>query len=178
MRAALDLFTEQGYENTAVTEIAERAGLTKSTFFRHFPDKREVLFAGQEVLSQLMADGIAQAPGTATPLEAVAAALDAVEVAFTPQRREFGPQLQAVIASNSELQERAALKQFRLATAMTTALLQRGVPDQTATIAAELGMLAFHRGYERWVDPAVEQSFGEVARQELKELQVAAATLD
>jgi AcrR family transcriptional regulator len=53
--AAVDLFTEQGYDATTVAQIAERAGVTKSTFFRHFPDKREVLVAGQEVLSQLLA---------------------------------------------------------------------------------------------------------------------------
>jgi len=51
--AALDLFAEQGYDSTTVTQIAGRAGLTKTTFFRHFPDKREVLFAGQEVHSRL-----------------------------------------------------------------------------------------------------------------------------
>ena len=69
--AALDLFTEQGYDDTTVAQIADRAGLTKSTFFRHFPDKREVLVAGQDTLSRLLAEGIAAAPESATPLEAV-----------------------------------------------------------------------------------------------------------
>src|SRR5450755_2985969 len=95
--AALDLFTEQGYDNTTVAQIAERAGLTKSTFFRHFPDKRDVLVAGQDTLCRLFTDGIAAAPSSATPLAAVAAALDAAAGAFTPDRREFGPKLQAVI---------------------------------------------------------------------------------
>src|ERR1039458_5560874 len=69
--AAVDLFTEQGYDATTVTQIAERAGVTKSTFFRYFPDKRDILVAGQETLSQLLADGIAEAPVGASPLEAV-----------------------------------------------------------------------------------------------------------
>ena len=75
--AALDLFTEQGYDDTTVAQIADRAGLTKSTFFRHFPDKREVLVAGQDTLCRLLAEGIAAAPESATPLEAVGAALEA-----------------------------------------------------------------------------------------------------
>ena len=51
--AAADLFSEQGYDATTVTQIAARAGVTKSTLFRHFPDKREILVAGQETLSRL-----------------------------------------------------------------------------------------------------------------------------
>src|SRR3954449_1416934 len=74
--AAVDLFTEQGYDATTVAQIAERAGVTKSTFFRHFPDKRELLVAGQEPLSRRLADGIAEAAADATPLEAVAAGLE------------------------------------------------------------------------------------------------------
>jgi len=178
VRAALDLFSEQGYDNTTVVEIAERAGLTKSTFFRHFPDKREVLFVGQDTLCRLLADGIATAPSSATPLEAVAAALDAAAVAFPPGRRDFGPRREAVIASNSELQERDALKRAGFATAMTDALQKRGVPDPTATIAAELGVLAVNRAYARWADPASQQNFADIARQTLHELRAATATLD
>src|ERR1700709_34116 len=65
--AAVDLFTEQGYDATTVTQIAERAGVTKSTFFRHFPDKRELLVAGQETLSQLLAGGIPEPPRRRQP---------------------------------------------------------------------------------------------------------------
>src|SRR5215471_353402 len=79
VRAALDLFTERGYDATTVNEIADRAGgLTKTTFFRHFPDKREVLFAGQEIHSRLLADAVAAAPDSATPLQAVASPLASV----------------------------------------------------------------------------------------------------
>src|SRR6516164_8305463 len=132
VRAAVDLFTEQGYDNTTVNEIADRAGLTKTTFFRHFPDKREVLFAGQDTHGRLLADGIAAAPASATPLQAVAAALDAATATFTPRQREFGPRLEAVIAGNSELRERDVFKRAGLAAAMTEALEKRGVPDPAA----------------------------------------------
>jgi len=67
--AALDLFAAQGYENTTVIEIAKRAGVTKSTFFRHFSDKRQVLF-GQDVVAGPLARGIAAAPPASTALEA------------------------------------------------------------------------------------------------------------
>ena len=177
VRAALDLFTEQGYDATTVAQIAERAGLTKTTFFRHFPNKREVLSAGQEIHSQLFADGIAGAPDSATPLEAIAAALDAVTASFTAEQREFGPQLEAVIAANSELQERALFKRASYAAAMTGALRKRGVPDPAAGLAADFGIRAFDRAFGRWIEASSQQTFTELAREELQALRIAAATL-
>jgi AcrR family transcriptional regulator len=148
--AAVDLFTEQGYDATTVTQIAERAGVTRSTFFRHFTDKREVLVAGQETLSTLLAEGIAQAPADASPLEAVAVGLELASGALGPTNRELGPRIKAAVAASAELQERDALKSVGLAAAMTAALLTRGVPDPVAHLAAEVGVLAFKRGYARW----------------------------
>src|ERR1700721_2045587 len=124
--AALDLFTEQGYDDTTVAQIADRAGLTKSTFFRHFPDKREVLVAGQDTLCRLLAEGIAAAPESATPLEAVGAAPEAAA---------------------------------------------------TASLAAELGVLALRRASARWTDPANDRPLGDLARQSLQELRAASAAL-
>jgi AcrR family transcriptional regulator len=179
VRAALDLFTEQGYDATTVSEIAERAGgLTKMTFFRHFPDKREVLFAaGQEIHRRLMADAIAAAPGSATPLQAVAVALDAVTSTFTDDRREFATRLLTVIAANSELQERAAFKRTGLTEAMTEALGKRGVPDLTAGLAADIGIRAFYRAFGQWADPASQQTLTELARHALDDLRAATAAL-
>jgi AcrR family transcriptional regulator len=150
--AAVDLFADQGYDATTVAQIAERAGVTKSTFFRHFPDKRELLVAGQETLCRLLVEGIAEAPGTATPLEAVAAGLERASNAMGPMNRELGPRLKAAIAASAELQERDTLKSVGLATAITDALLARGVPDPLAHVAAELGVLAFKRGYAEWTE--------------------------
>ena len=175
--AALDLFAEQGYDNTTVTQIANRAGLTKTTFFRHFSDKREVLFAGQEVHSRLLADGVAAAPDSATPLEAVAAALDALTASFTAEQREFGPRLLTVIADNPELQERATFKRAALAAALTSALGKRGVPDLTASLAADLGARAFDRAFGRWIEPSSQQTFPELAQEELQALRTAAMAL-
>ena len=175
--AALDLFTEQGYDDTTVAQIAERAGLTRSTFFRHFPDKRDVLAAGQDALSQLLTEGIAAAPPGASPLTAVAAGLEAAGGAFGPFNRELGPKLVAAIAANTELQERDALKQVGLAAAMTAALRARGVSDQVAALAAELGVLAFRTAYTRWNTPDNQQSMGELARVSLGELHAASVEL-
>jgi AcrR family transcriptional regulator len=175
--AALDLFAEQGYDNTTVTQIANRAGLTKTTFFRHFSDKREVLFAGQEAHSRLLADGAAAAPDSATPLEAVAAALDALTASFTAEQRERALRLQTVIADNPELQERAMFKRAALAAALTSALGKRGVPDLTASLAADLGARALDRAYNRWIEPSSQQTLTELAGEELQALRTAAMAL-
>ena len=177
MLAALELFAERGYETTTVIEIAERAGLTKSTFFRHFPDKREVLFGG-DTMTRLLADGIADAPAGATPLEAIGHALDAVgKQAFTPALREFSARRRAVIAASPELQERETLKGLALIIAMTGALKERGVPDLTAQVAADLAALTLKIAYERWSDVTDGDEFGEVARRTLSELQAASASV-
>ncbi|KJS58630.1 TetR/AcrR family transcriptional regulator [Streptomyces rubellomurinus] len=177
--AAVDLFTEQGYDATTVAQIAERAGVTKSTFFRHFPDKRELLVAGQETLSRLLAEGIADAPGDASPLEAVAAGLERASAAMGPGSRELAPRLKAAVAASAELQERDALKTVSLAAAMTTALVARGVPDPTAALAGELGVLAFKRGYARWAedDRGAEDGLAGYALAALDELRAASASL-
>ena len=173
--AALDLFEERGYENTTVIEIAERAGLTKSTFFRHFPDKREVLFGG-DTMAELLAEGIAAAPATATPVEAVVHALDAVATkAFTPARREFVVRRRAVIAAHSELQEREALKGLRLTASMIDALELRGVPDATSRVTAELGALVLKIAYERWSSTTSGRGFSEVVKRTLRDVQALVA---
>jgi len=175
--AALDLFAERGYESTTVVEIAERAGLTKSTFFRHFPDKREVLFGG-DTMTGLLVEGIAAAPAGATPLEAVAHALAAIgREAFTPARREFVTRRRAVVAANPELQEREALKALGLTASMINALKGREVSDLTAQVAAQLGSLAGKIAYDRWIDAPDDEDFGEIARRTLGELQAAAGCI-
>jgi AcrR family transcriptional regulator len=171
--AALDLFAERGYDNTTVIDIAQRAGLTKSTFFRHFQDKREVLF-GDGALNGLLAEAIGAAPATAAPLDVVAQAVDAMgRRAFTAGRRAFVARRRAVIAANPELQEREALKGLGLTASMTEALRRRGVPDLTACVAADLGALAVKIAYERWCDAPDGDDFSEVARRALDEVRAA-----
>ncbi|GAA2061459.1 TetR/AcrR family transcriptional regulator [Williamsia deligens] len=176
--AAVDLFTEQGYDETTVAQIADRAGVTRSTFFRHFPDKREVLVAGQETLSRLLAEGIAEADDGATPLDAVAAGLRRASQEMGAANRELGPRLQAAVAASAELQERDAMKSVGMAAAMQAALTARGIAEPAAHLAAELGVLAFKMGFARWIDGSDDDSdLAHHAVTVLQELRVTAATL-
>ena len=175
--AALELFTDQGYDETTVAQIADRAGLTRSTFFRHFSDKREVLAAGQETLSRLFAEGIASAPSDATPLDAVAAGLVKVSGAMTPFNRELAPRIEAVIATSSELRERAMLKRVGLAAAIADALRARGVDETSATMAAELGVLAFSEGFAAWAEADNERGLDELVSDALGRFRLAISSL-
>jgi AcrR family transcriptional regulator len=125
-QAALDLYVERGFEQTTVAEIAERAGLTERTFFRHFADKREVLFAGADALRELLVSTVTGAPDSAAPIDAVAAALEAAG-AFIQEGGELARQRQAIIAASAELQERELIKLASLASALADALRGRGL---------------------------------------------------
>jgi AcrR family transcriptional regulator len=176
-RAALALFTEHGYDATTVAQIADRAGLTKSTFFRHFADKREVLFGGQDFLTGVFSDAILTAPPSATVAACLAAALEASAAAFTPERHDLAPQRRAIIAAHSDLQERELLKRARLAAVMADALRARGADETTARLAAEIGVLAFSTAYARWAALENQRPFTEIAHASLHDLQARAATL-
>ncbi|UXX91211.1 TetR/AcrR family transcriptional regulator [Streptomyces sp. AD2-2] len=179
VRAAVELFAEQGYEATTVNEIAERAGgLTKTTFFRHFTDKREVLFAGQEIHNRITAQAIAEAPESATPLETVGLALDGLASSFTEDRRDIGRRLRAVIANSAELQERSTSKRAALSEAMAQALRTRGVSELVADLAAELGARAFYGAFDRWTSTADPRTLVEYAREVFGELKTAVAALE
>ncbi len=175
--AAIDLFSERGYDETTVAEIAERAGLTRSTFFRYFPDKRDVLAAGQAVMSRLLVDGIAAAPAGATPLAMVAAGLNDVGGAMTSFNRELGPRLRAVIASSAELQARDQLKHTSLVADVAAALRARDVPGPVAALAAEVGMLAFREAYAAWIATDDGPSLVDLIRRELDSLRGSLAAL-
>src|SRR6201995_4171158 len=140
--AALDLFVENGYEETTVAQIADRAGMNRATFFRHFTDKREVLFGGEDRLAGLFADGIRAAAAEATLTECLQAAFPAAGVAMTPQQRARAAQRVLVAAANSEVQERGLLKHARIARSISAALRARGRDDLTARLGAGGGGLA------------------------------------
>lgn len=175
--AALQLFSENGYDETTVAQIAERAGLTKSTFFRYFPDKRDVLSAGQATLSRLLAEGIAAAPPEASPLAAVAAGLARAAGPMGPFNRQIAHQLEAVIATSTELQERYALKQVGFVAAMADALRARGVSETAATLAAELGALAFKQAFAAWLEASQDADLADLCRTALDHLRVTVADL-
>ncbi|MBO0769156.1 MAG: TetR family transcriptional regulator [Solirubrobacterales bacterium] len=171
-QAAFELFSELGYEDTTVAEIAARAGLTKRTFFRHFSDKREVLFGGSEQLTELLVTGILEAPESATPMQAASAGLDACSQMFT-ERHGFAAQRAELIASSPELQERELIKLASMKAAATSALVQRGVPETTAELVAETAQTVFQVGFNRWIaqdDPAAFSLLMSEALEDLREV--------
>jgi AcrR family transcriptional regulator len=168
-QAALSLYAERGYDATTVAEIAERAGLTKRTFFRYFADKREVLFMGSDELRALLVDATAGAPVSATPIEAVAAGLSAAGPMFE-QRHDFARRRHAIIAANPELHERELIKLASMAESIAAALRGRGVSDQAATLAAQTGMTVFHVAFARWVDQPDPHALKRLIRESLQEL--------
>jgi AcrR family transcriptional regulator len=175
--AALDLFVENGYEETTVAQIADRAGLNRATFFRHFADKREVLFGGEDVLSGLFADAIRVASPEATLIECLQAALAATEVVMTPHRRTTAARRVLVVAGNSELQERGLLKHARIANSITAALRERGADELTARLGSEVGMLAFSVALGHWMEANDDEPFPPFAAAALSDLQARAAEL-
>ena len=173
-QAALELYRERGFEQTTVTEIARRAGLTERTFFRYFADKREVLFDGAGALEELLVRTVADAPAAAAPIDAVAAALEAAGALFQ-ERREFARQRQTIIAANAELQERELIKLATLAAAIADTLRRRGVPDPAASLAAEAGIAVFRIAVERWINAPSQQDLSRLIRESLAELKAVTA---
>jgi AcrR family transcriptional regulator len=168
-RAALELYGERGYENTTVAEIAERAGLTERTFFRHYADKREVLFAGGREFQKLIVTAIANTPASLAPIDAVAAGLDAA-AGMLQERREFSRRRQAIIAANAELRERELIKLASLSAAIADTLRGRGLADPAASLTAEVAIAVFRVAFERWHHETDDQEFPEIMRESLDEL--------
>jgi AcrR family transcriptional regulator len=168
------LYGERGFENTTVAEIAERAGLTERTFFRHFADKREVLFWGAGALQDLLVNAVAGAPETATPIEAVAAALDAAAALFE-EGRAGSMRRQRVINANTELRERELIKLATLASALADALRRRGVPDPTAGLTGETAIAVLKVAFERWVDESNHEQLRQLIRDSLTALKAITA---
>jgi AcrR family transcriptional regulator len=173
-QAALALYGERGFENTTVAEIAARAGVTERTFFRHFADKREVLFAGAAMLQELLANAVAGAPDSAPPIDAVGRALESVGE-LLQARRETARLRQAVITANAELRERELIKLASLASTLADALRQRGTTDPAATLTAEAGIAVFKVAFERWVAEHEREDLVHLIRASLDQLKAVAA---
>jgi AcrR family transcriptional regulator len=175
--AALELF-ERGYDTTTAAQIAERAGTAKSTFFRHFPDKREVLFAGTGQIADRAVAAITEAePGT-TPFNLLEEVLRAVTKVFDPANRVWYGRRQAVVDHHPELRERDLLKRQAQNEAITTALRARGLRGLAPDVLVALIALALHTTYTRWIEAPDDQDIAAVAADVLAELRATAATLN
>jgi AcrR family transcriptional regulator len=173
-QAALALYAERGFDQTTVAQIAERAGLTERTFFRHFADKREVLFWGAGALQELLVSTVANAPASMTPIDAVAAALEAADAIFS-ERREFSRRRQSIIVANAELRERELIKLATLSAALAGTLRQRGVNDPAASLTADAGIAIFKSAFERWISATNQHSFRQFVRESLDDLKAVTA---
>jgi len=149
--AALELFRERGYDQITSAEIAAAAGVTERTFFRHFPDKREVLFGGEALLSEILTMAVRDAPPGLGPWALLLRAFRAAKSLLVENRRFSEPRRQ-VIASNQPLRERELGKVMSLTAKLASALRERGVPDRAASLAAQMGMAAFGQAVASWLD--------------------------
>jgi AcrR family transcriptional regulator len=184
-QAAFALYAERGFESTTVAEIAKRAGLTERTFFRHFADKREVLFSGS-TLEEALVDAVAAAPASLAPLDAVAEGLEAAAADLQGREaaaarlhgkrpREFARRRQAIITASAELRERELIKLASLADALAGALRRRGLEGPAATLLADVAITVFRLSYERWVEGRDRQAFPALIHSSLEQLRALAA---
>lgn len=173
--AALELFGEIGFENTTVAAIAQRAGLTARTFFRYFPDKREVLFGGSEKLQHMMVDAIARAPAGTLPFDTIAAALAKTGNFFDDALRPFARLRHTVIAATPDLHERELIKMATLCSALAQALRERGVGEPDASLMAEAGIAVFRIAFARWVVESERRDFAEIVNESLARLRALTA---
>jgi AcrR family transcriptional regulator len=167
-QAAMELYAKRGFERTTVAEIAKHAGVTERTFFRHFADKREVLFGGSAVLQELIVNAVASAPDNAAPIDAVAAALQASVGVLN--HREHSRKRQKIITANSDLRERELIKMASLGSAMAQALRRRGVREPAASLTAEAGIAVFRIAFERWVEETNKKDLPQLFRESLDQL--------
>ena len=168
-QAALELYRERGYDQTTTSEIAARAGVTERTFFRHFPDKREVLFDGEPKLRLALTTAIADAPDVLGPLEILLTAFRSTEK-MIEANRPFAEPRHHVIAATPALHERELAKMASLSVALASALQSRGVDERLAILAAQTGMAAFGQAALSWFeDPTF--SLGDHLDQTFRDLQ-------
>ena len=173
-KAAMELYFERGFDETTVAEIAARAGLTERTFFRHFADKRETLFAGAALLQEVLVQAVVDAPAGVAPVDAGLAGIVAGG-ALIQQRRDYARQRYAIIAANAELQERELIKLASLSLALAGALERRDVPAHAASLAAEVIVAVFRVAFERWVEDPLHLDLPDLMRESLHELRVVTA---
>lgn len=166
--AAMQLYVERGFDDTTVADIAAKAGVTARTFFRHFADKREVLFAGASELQDALVAALEKAPPEATAMQAVAAALDTAGE-ILGQNREHTRQRQAIINAHADLLERELIKLARLADALADGLRRRGVGEPDASLAAEAGLVVLKVAFGRWVGPDREADKGKSLREMMRD---------
>jgi len=172
-RAAYELFRDCGYDQTTVADIAKRAGLTERTFFRHYADKREVLFGGAGDLNAELARTLDGVSPELPAIEAVRAAVEAISAAMHG-RLPIARERQRIIATHPDLQERDLIKRSTMTASLERGLLRRNVPEPAASLAAEIGIAVFYSGFARWLSDPAERELIEIVRERFDELKAVA----
>lgn len=172
-RAALELFLERGFEETTVAEIAARAGLTERTFFRHYADKREVLFGGSNEFADTIVRALEHAPRDLAPINAVRVAIEAI-VPFFDGRRDFARERSTIVAAHAELRERELIKLAGLTAALAGAFRERGVAEPAATLVADIGVAVFHVAFGRWLHDPQNRTLGDLIAEGFDEVRAVA----
>ena len=168
--AALELFAQHGFAATTVPQITAHAGLTTRTFFRHFADKREVLFWGENEIPKRIAAYFAQAPAELSSLALISTGLeDFAEQQFAGQH-EYLRRRRSVVRTDESLLERELLKQHDLGTAVYGGFLARGLDPLDARVTADVSMSVFHIAIDRWLDDPVEHPLRDRVREALGSL--------
>jgi len=175
-QAAYELYFERGFDEVTIAEIAERAGLTKRTFFRYFADKREVLFSGAAAFQQSVVRAVVDVPEGVAAIDAVVAALSAGGTGIT-QIGEPARQRQRLIDTSTDLQEREMIKMAALTVAIGDALQQRGVSPLAARLTAQAGVAVFTTAFERWASQEGSAEFPLLVHEALVELRAALCTV-
>lgn len=168
-KAAVELFAAQGFDQTTGAQIAARAGMHERSFFRLFPDKREVFFYTVETAQREAVAAIADAPEDAAPIDAVAAALEQ-RCAIIQQHPDAALTRHNLVTANAELRERDLSKHAELATAMADALRERGTPEPAATLVADTAVVVFRSAFDRWIGDREHQDLPALFRDGLSEL--------
>jgi AcrR family transcriptional regulator len=149
-QAAWELFAERGYADVTVAEIADRAGLTKRSFFNHFIDKREVLFAGASDFEDSVVMHVVEANADLDAIDAAVLGLTRAGLGLTGYRA-YARARQELIASSTELRERDLIKMASLVSAITEALGRRHISPRTAALAAQAAVTIFNTAYADWI---------------------------
>ncbi|RSD19804.1 TetR/AcrR family transcriptional regulator [Amycolatopsis eburnea] len=172
VEAAFELFAERGFAEVTVTDIAERAEVGRTTFFRYFGDKQEVVFSDEQQLLDHLAERQRALPGEAP--QSLPAALEQIralvlevcgEATTDAKRYEMH---QRLVEQNTELKDRSARKLQRFAELGEAILLERGAPREVAVLAAQIAVACYQAGNRLAgadapaLAPAVDVAFGQL----------------
>jgi AcrR family transcriptional regulator len=172
--AAWELFRDQGYDRTTVADIAQRAGLTERTFFRHYADKREVLFGGSTAMKDELLRALGSVPPALPPIEAVRIAVEAIS-ALLAGRQALARERRRIVVAHADLQEREQIKRAMLTASLAEALQQRGVQEPAASLAADMGIAVFYVGFSHWLDDPANRDLVEIVHEGFDQLKAIAS---